>query len=82
MTSWILEFFAGLALLSLALTGFVIVAIVFLRWLDGVASFEQLSRSAETQIDQLRDEAVGGMFDAARAARLEGNAAAVEGDVK
>ena len=73
MMNWILNFVAGLAFISFAAMGFVIVLIIFMRWManNTTYSFEMLADSAEREIDQLRDEAIGDMFDIARANRMQ-----------
>jgi len=73
MMNWLLNFVAGMAFISLAGVGFVIIAVLFLRWLSNntTYSFEALSISPEREVDALRDEAIGDMFDMARAARMQ-----------
>jgi len=73
MMDWILNFVAGLAFISLAAMGFAIVSIIFMRWLQNNTSstFELLATSSEQEIDQLRDEAIGDMFDHARETAMQ-----------
>lgn len=73
MMDWILNFTAGLAFISLAVMGMTIVTIIFVRWLNDntTVTFEHLAQRAENDIDQLRDEAIGDIFDHARAVRLQ-----------
>ena len=73
MIAWLLNFMAGLAFISLATIGFIIVAIHFLRWLNSntSASFDLVGQSAEAEITYLQDQAVGDMFDHARQTAMQ-----------
>jgi|GEM_PF-4215800 len=75
MMDWILNFVAGLTFISIAIIGLTVVSIMFMRWLqkNTTYTFHALQPSPEHQIDALRDEAIGDMFDIARASRMERN---------
>jgi len=82
MIDWVLNFVAGLAFISLALIGFVIVALLFMRWLalNTTYSFDVLSHDPENEIDNLRDQTIGDMFDVARANQVQRTVEAESGE--